>query len=283
MRPHADSSLNFRNALSTPIGAITLAAFALRQTAALKGWRTFDQYAIVYLQEGTGTYQDGNGLHRALTPGDLMIIFPGFPHTYNPTPGTEWVTTYLCFHGPVFDLWQKQGLLHPRQPLFHLEPVHTWSQRLESILSAPRQTGYAPPLQDLCRLQQLLAEIITGTGQRTVYQDDLRWTSRACTLIEAELGGPPDWEKIARPLGLSVEGFRKRFTRLSGQPPARYRMSRLIDRACELMQSRRMTDLQIAESLGFCDAYYFSRRFKEITGKSPRAFRKSLPISGSTP
>ena len=36
-------------------------------------------------------------------------------------------------------------------------------------------------------------------------------------------------------------------------------------------------DAQIADALGFCDAHYFSRRFKEITGKSARAFRRELP------
>jgi len=55
-------------------------------------------------------------------------------------------------------------------------------------------------------------------------------------------------------------------------------MGRLIDRACELMCESRFTDSEIAERLGFCDEFYFSRRFKEITGKSPRMFRKNLAM-----
>jgi AraC-like DNA-binding protein len=202
----------------------------------------------------------------------MMILFPDIAHTYNPLPGAPWVTTYICFHGPVFDLWRRQGLLDPRKPVHHAEPVAAWSRRIESVFDASRQVGSAP-LLGICRLQQLLAEVVTGAGRSTVYEDDLQWLDRVSGLIEANLAGPVDWENLAHQVGLSAESFRKRFTRLAGQPPARYRMGRLMDRACELMQNRGLKDRQIAESLGFCDEFYFSRRFKAITGQSPRQFR----------
>jgi len=43
------------------------------------------------------------------------------------------------------------------------------------------------------------------------------------------------------------------------------------------MQGGNLTDRQIAERLGFCDEFYFSRRFKQLTGRSPRQFREELP------
>ena len=269
--------LDFRNALTTSLGGITQAGFSIRERVAVPQRRMLGCYAIVYLQAGEGFFSGQYNAPRRIGPGDMLLLFPDVAHVYTPAPGSEWTSTYLCFHGPVFDLWRKQGLLDERQPVHHLEPIEKWSRRFEEVLSVPRRAGYAPPLLELCRLQQLLAEIVTGAGCVSVYEDDMRWVSRACSLIEAELGGPPDWASVARPLGLSPEGFRKRFVRLHRQTPARYRMSRLIDRACGLMQAGRMTDAQIADSLGFCDAQYFSKRFKEITGKSPRAFRQGLP------
>lgn len=269
--------LNFQNAASSPLGKITLAGFGVRQSAALKKPRTFGQFALVYLVDGRGKYADANGHRKNLETGDMLILFPDIAHIYNPLPGTYWVTTYICFHGPVFDLWRQQGLLNPHKPIHHAEPVDTWSRRLESIFDASRQVGSAPPLLEICRLQQLLAEVVTGAGRSMVYQDDLQWLARVSGLIEANLTDP-DWEHVAHQVGLSVESFRKRFTRLAGQPPARYRMGRLVDRACELMQNRNLKDRQIAESLGFCDEFYFSRRFKSITGQSPRQFRLNSPL-----
>jgi AraC-like DNA-binding protein len=126
----------------------------------------------------------------------------------------------------------------------------------------------------MCRLQQLLADMLLGGNQNPIYQAERNWASRVCALLEAEQDLPDDLAGFARSLGMSYESFRKRFTRVVGQPPAKYRMARLIDRACELMQQRRMSDKQIALSLGFCDEFYFSRRFKQIIGQSPRQFRQ---------
>jgi AraC-like DNA-binding protein len=75
---------------------------------------------------------------------------------------------------------------------------------------------------------------------------------------------------------LSVEGFRKRFTRVAGQPPTRYRIARRIDRACELLSSGRATVKEAAAAAGFFDQFHFSRRFKQVTGESPAHFRQRL-------
>jgi AraC-like DNA-binding protein len=81
---------------------------------------------------------------------------------------------------------------------------------------------------------------------------------------------------IARSLGLSYETFRKKFTRHTGQSPARYRLHRLIERARALITERNLSNKQIAETLGFYDEFHFSRRFHQVTGRSTRDFRRSL-------
>jgi len=277
--PAKTTELRFQNAAASPLGRITLAGFGVRQAQAIDEPRTFGQFAIVYLVDGRGKYADVNGIRKNLEAGDMIIVFPDIAHVYNPLPGTQWVTTFLCFHGPVFDLWRNQGLLNPRKPVHHAEPIATWSRRIESVVDAAWQAGSTPSLLGICRLQQLLAEVVTGAGRSMFYRDNLHWLDQVSGLIEANLNGPFDWENLAHRVGLSTESFRKRFTRLAGQPPARYRMGRLMDRACELMQNRTLKDRRIAELLGFCDEFYFSRRFKAITGQSPRQFRlKSLSL-----
>jgi len=279
--PARTTEIRFQNAAASALGRITLAGFGIRQTMSLPEPRTFGQFAIVYIVDGRGKYADANGIRKNIETGDMMIIFPDIAHVYNPLPGTQWVSTYLCFDGPVFSLWRSQGLLDPRKPIHHAEPVAVWSRRMEAVADASPQAGSAPPLLAICRLQQLLAEIVTGAGRATVYHDDLRWLERVSGLIEANLTDPADWKNLAHQVGLSAESFRKRFTRLAGQPPARYRMGRLMDRACELMQNRTLKDRQIAESLGFCDEFYFSRRFKSVTGQSPRQFRRNSLLTGT--
>lgn len=249
-----------------------MAGFGVRQVTSLSEPRTLGQFAFFYIVDGGGKFADANGLRKTIGAGDFVILFPDIAHIYNPLPG-GWVVSYLCFQGPIFDLWRSQGLLDPRKAIQHAEPVAEWNRRIEAVLDPARQPGFASSLLEICRLQRLLAEIITGAGRSDAYQDELQWLRRASDLIDASLAGPADWANLARQMGLSAESFRKQFARLAGRPPARYRMERLIDRASELMRNPALRDRQIAESLGFCDEFYFSRRFKAITGQSPRQFR----------
>lgn len=239
--------------------------------------RIFGQYALVYIFDGAGRYADTHGLNRAIGPGDLIFVFPDLAHSYGPIEGQTWNEFFLVFQGPLFDLWRSTGLLDEHHPIHHLEPIDHWLARFESVLSGSRQPGWSPPLLEITRLQQVLAEVLVGGSKSAIPNDDLRWASRACALLEADLSPSTDLHHIAHQLKINYESFRRRFTQIVGLPPARYRASRLIDRACELMQTSNMTDKQIAYSLGFCDEFHFSRRFKQILGSSPRNYRATLP------
>ena len=48
-------------------------------------------------------------------------------------------------------------------------------------------------------------------------------------------------------------------------------------RACELLADGELTGRQIAAALGFNDEFHFSRRFHQITGRTPSQFRAALP------
>jgi AraC-like DNA-binding protein len=187
----------------------------------------------------------------------------------------------LCFSGPVFDLWRGLGLLDHRHPIRHLSPIDLWNQRFEEILGPSRNSGFKPALTETCRLQDFLAQIVTGAGHANAHHADMQWAARACRLIENLSGNEDGWNSVAQQLGTTPDNFRRRFKRLTGQSPVRFQIGRSIDRACELMQEGRLNNREIADILGFCDEYYFSRKFKEITGKSPRAFRNSLPVSAA--
>jgi len=129
-------------------------------------------------------------------------------------------------------------------------------------------------LVEVCRVQQLLADLINGASPCATR--DSPWARDAARLIEQTIPGDPDWDALARALHVAPATLRRRFAEHFGLSPNLYRTHRLIDRACELMQRTDLTDQQIAAQLGFCDPFYFSRRFKQIMGQSPRDYRHGL-------
>ncbi|HEY3236186.1 MAG TPA: AraC family transcriptional regulator [Polyangiaceae bacterium] len=275
----------FGFALGSPLGRITEAGLCTYTYTGSMSFsrfplRSFHSYALAYSVDGQAHYRDVNGLEQDIHPGDVIFVFPDLPHNYSADRGETWSQFYLIFEGPLVELWRKQGLLAPGRPILHREPVHYWLRRFESVLGAPRepgQPGFAPPLLELSRLQQVIAELLVGGPRAGAELAELNAMSRACTLLEAEVSRRVPVATLARRLGLSYPTFQRRFVELIGVSPARYRSARLIERACHLMRTTTLADKQIAAKLGFSNEFYFSRRFKQITGLSPRAFKRTLP------
>ena len=72
---------------------------------------------------------------------------------------------------------------------------------------------------------------------------------------------------------MAPASFFRLFARCFGVPPARYVLQRRAA-AQRLLRETERTLEDIGRSLGFADAFHFSKAFKRVTGVSPREFRK---------
>lgn len=273
--PVPRSGLHFQHAARSGLGRVTAAGWMTH--GGMDGWRDLGQYAVALVVDGHGSYADANDLQLKISPGSLIMVFPGLRHYYHPLPGTRWTEYYLVFDGPVFALWEELRMVDRRNPVHRVPGPDHWARQLETVAGPSGQLGMDPPMFEVCRLQSVLAHLLwQGTG-RAAAEDDLDWLVRARALLESALFAGVPIDELAGRMGLGTPAFRKKFARLMGESPAHYRSARMIDRACEIMQSTSLRDKEIAEQLGFCDEYYFSRRFRQVTGKSPREFRATLP------
>nr|CAA9234579.1 hypothetical protein AVDCRST_MAG63-1272 [uncultured Armatimonadetes bacterium] len=269
----------FRNDVGTPLGRLTLAGSIRNGQGVVPAHplRVYGSYAVMYLWEGSGRYEDASGRRRTVRAGDLVVVFPELAHSYGPrAAGERWSELYIVFDGPVFDLWRQTGLLDSAQPVHRLEPVEEWLGKLKAIAEAPRPTTAAERLRELCRFQGLLAEALGVHPAREAEPGEMRWLARARGLLETDLSLEIDLSDVAAEVDLSYENFRKRFQQQVGVSPARYRATKRIEAARDLLRYTQMTNRQVAESLGFSDEFHFSKRFKQIAGTTPRAFRQRL-------
>lgn len=270
------TELLFHTDAQTPIGCLTLAGF-IKNSAGVRGTpRVLGSYALVYLLEGKGLYQDVRGQHRRVSVGDLLLIFPELGHTYGPIDDEQWSEFYCVFEGRAFDMLRTSGLFSPSQPVLHLQPIAYWLDRLETTIPRrPADTLTARTI-DMSRFFQLFTEIVAvGAPTTTAAVPD--WIIAACRMLRERLDADLAPPELARQLGIPYETFRKRFQHYVGVSPGRYRTACRIDAACGLLQSTTLTSQKIAVQLGFADEFHFSRRFKQITGVTPRAFRRQLP------
>lgn len=83
-------------------------------------------------------------------------------------------------------------------------------------------------------------------------------------------------EELAKAAGFGLTYFRSMFERATGLPPSRYMEKIKIEEAALQMIETERRIFEIANSVGFTDPYHFSRVFKRVMGKSPRAYREAL-------
>ena len=255
----------------TPLGRLSGAGYIHRKTGMLP-WRVLGCYAVVYVLEGRGRYQDRNGAVQDVEAGDLLLLFPELPHRYGPGRRETWSEFHIVFEGPAFDFWRDTGTLAPHPPVCRLRPVAEWRERLVACTAGG--DGRVQVSRLLTSLTEATAARRSGEGQDAL----LPWLDRARHLLERDLNSDVTAAEVAAQIGLSYETFRKVFEQQVGVSPARYRAGKRMDAARSLLLHTPMTSRQIADSLGFRDEFYFSKRFKQAVGVSPREFRKETQL-----
>jgi AraC-like DNA-binding protein len=265
----------FHSALHTPLGRITWAGRHLDQPQARMRMRYWDTYSAVYVLRGRGRFHDQDGLNLPVRAGDLMLMFPRHGYRYQADPDEPWSEFFIQFRGPLFGLWVKEGLLNPKRPIHHIEPIEHWRARLEAII---RPLDLPEPAQSLRRVTLLQDFLIDAAilPETPATARDERWLAAARAALAKDLDKPPDWDAIATTLGLSYHHFRRRFTQLAGASPARYRAAKAIEHAEDLLHNPLLAPRAIARQCGFYDEFHFAKRFKTLTGLTPAQFRRRL-------
>ncbi|MBA3845178.1 MAG: helix-turn-helix transcriptional regulator [Planctomycetes bacterium] len=234
--------------------------------------RDYPDYALVLLTGGGGYYQDARG-RQLLAAGQVIVVFPGLLHHYGAVPDSEWREIWLAFRGPLFAGLERTGLMDRRRPVLDPGPAPAISEAFRGLLrDFERPAGMSQALF-VARVHLLIAELDDRCAHRAIAAAP-SWLAAACARLEDRLDQPLDPALLARDLGVAYGAFRKGFARALGVPPARYRQLRRIDRAKSLLAEPGSTLATVAARLGYCDVYFFSRQFRQVTGRTPGAWRR---------
>lgn len=257
---------------SCALGSILMTGGNVAARRPIANMRRLGRYALVYVTEGNGNYADDAGRRRTLSAGDLVLVFPDLAHRYGPAP--RWSEQYIVFDGPIFRAWESAGVLDRSRPVVRLGTSTHWLERLHWVTAAGVPTNESAALRELCRLQDLLAEMLGGnpTWRRS---SDENFIEQARVALEQVGPLHQRLSAIADAFDTSQSTFRRKFRSAVGMSPKKYRLQSMIRHAQVLMLEAELSDKQIARKLGFADASHLSRRFKQQVGVSPRQYRRS--------
>jgi len=100
--------------------------------------------------------------------------------------------------------------------------------------------------------------------------------SRAIMLIQAAPSIRLTAADVSHQLFISESRLRNTFRKEVGISFGEYIDKLVLQKAKQMLRDPVRTIGQISQLLGFCDQFYFSRRFKQMTGKTPSEYRKGF-------
>lgn len=93
--------------------------------------------------------------------------------------------------------------------------------------------------------------------------------------MQSNLAASLDLEQVAARVGINKSYLIRNFKLRTGTSPIQFFNRLKIETASDMLESTSLTIKQIADQLGFCDEFYFSRLFKQFSGVAPQGFRKT--------
>ena len=133
---------------------------------------------------------------------------------------------------------------------------------------------------------QLLREIVAqrglaGRGWSHAVRDPA--VHRAVALLQADVARPWTLELLAQEAGLSRTTLAERFRAAMGDTPLAHLRTLRLQKAMQLLGDPRRKLDEVAQAVGYQDAFGFSKAFKRAVGVSPGEFRRRDAAERTSP
>lgn len=236
--------------------------------------RILHEYQINYITEGSGVIETADGQFQVV-PGSILILRPGIWHRYKPDPTTGWNEHYIGFQGDFCNHLFLEGFFQASKPVLYVGFQESLLTLFFEIIQLVKdeKTGH----QQVCAANTILmlSKILSVIrNQEFAGKSIERKIRKACLYFRENLNLNVNIENLAKELNVGYSYFRQMFRKYTGISPTQYHLSLRIQKAKDLLVSTNYSFKEIANDLGFESYFYFSRIFKDKTGKCPMEFRK---------
>ena len=215
--------------------------------------------------EGSKMIQDSNEV--VLEPGNWYLFPAGCSFSYSCVDKLD----HIYFHLKLCDV-DGIDLLHGcqnpiRSPGNREDDVEFFTKGLECY-------GVMEGLQIRHRIFEVLLSMLDTEGLTLESKKLSPCVLRAIHFIRENLSIQLSTAQIAEAAEISESTLTKRFRRELTMSVHDYVENLVFSEAVTLLRESDLSVMSISERYGFCDQFYFSRRFKEKIGSAPRNFRK---------
>ena len=240
--------------------------------------RILDEYQLIYISRGEGIFESASCKEQIVKEGSALFLFPGEWHRFKPATQTGWNEFWVGCNGSIIKNLVNQRFLNQQEAVVNIGVDETVVHLLTDIVEKTKKekTGYQPLIAGI--LLHLLGHIYSLTKQHRFEPKDMTESliNKARIILRTNIDVDLSMEKVADELNVSYAWFRKAFKNYTGIAPHQYLLQLKIEKAKMLLTDQTKSIKEVAFSLNFESAFYFSKLFKEKTGVSPEIFRKNM-------
>jgi len=236
--------------------------------------RILQEYQINYITEGEGMMETREGSFP-VREGSVIILRPNVWHRYRPSRQTGWMEHYVGFMGEIADKMVKSSDLLNDSPVlqigFQEDLIHNFQDIFNQVKT--ERPGYHQVCSGL--VVHILGQIVSLKKNENFRHSLIEKTiQKACLIIRDNPAQNLNIENLSAELNVNYSLFRKAFKKYTGLSPMQYHTALRMKQGVYLLTNTDLSVKEISFNLGFCSVFYFSKLFKEKTGKTPSDFRR---------
>ncbi len=234
-----------------------------------------DTFTLVYVNRGSALLES-NSLAYKLPAAHGFFSFPDLSYELENVNSEPLSVTWLCFSGYMVENYLNRANITRTKPVF-TDDEGMVGEKLARLYAAAHKLP-----NRYCRMVSALYDIfsylldVNPTKQSDSYVDNADFFAvKAVDFIEHNYTRNISVEDIARALGISKKHLYGIFNNTLKISPKQYLIYYRIDKACMRLQLSSQSVLEISESVGYTNQFYFAKEFKRLTGLTPSEYRKN--------
>ncbi|MCA0755357.1 AraC family transcriptional regulator [Paenibacillus sp. N4] len=257
----------------SPNSLVLLPAFA--KIVCEPGWRwarrekPMANYDLFYVWSGEGEVEV-NGTHYEVGPGSCFLFRPGDYTSATHNPQKPLVLSYIHFA-------VNEAVDAVPERYRQLSDTVDFEYMLSRYVRLFLVETYAAEEEARLVLKQLLIHLLREDKQLPVEKKASNQLTEAihevANFVRQNPGIAHRVEDLAMRAQLSPRYFSMKFKELIGMSVQTYMIRTRIERAQHLLMHAGMNVTEVADALGYRDIFFFSRQFKQYTGRSPSEIR----------
>lgn len=236
------------------------------------GPRVKSFYLIHYILDGEGAFTVNN-LTYHLKKGQGFLIEPDYQVSYIADKTNPWTYVWVGFSGREAGKMLHAIGLSQENPIFACEEGEKLKKYVFDML-AHNYSNQADSYRLTGMLYLFLSAIAKSQQTKIETPSGNTYVNHAVAYIQNHYSLPVSVEEISDYVGINRSYLCSLFKEYTGMSPIKYLQNFRVTRAQHMLTVTDISVESIALSCGYQSAEAFHKIFKQLTGMSPKTFRK---------